>query len=662
MSALAVGIVLSLVGCSMGPPLVLPEQELPPAFQNASPEKFRTPPDLPEEGLPEEGYRETAAAESPPSDPAMPAPSYEWWREFGVEELNRLVKRGLSNGHSLKAAMQRIAQAEAQAGVPAGALLPSMQVTGKDQIDSLTEGLRSRGKDKRTSQRTYQLSLTTSYEIDAWGKNSATVEAALATAQASIYDMEAISITFVADVVSTYFQYLETCDRIAIAQRNIANMDRVLTTVIKREAVGEGNNVEVEQQNTALAQARAVVPPLRLQRVQLQSKLATLIGELPDSLTLRETSLNAAHLPRVPVIMPSELMARRPDIRKAEANLASSNASIRAATGKLMPSFSLSAETGYGSAYLGTLLSPAAFFYSLAANLSATLFDNGKTRSEITYNEAVYAERVEAYRQTIIDAVRDVNDAFAAVYLWEEQEKAQKEAREHAVNAYELGLLGMNIGSNDYLTVLDAQRIQHDTEDALASTRYERLDAAVSLFRSLGGGAVEYRSDGDAKPDTRGDAAPPSPSPSPSSSPSPLPAGTTEPRLFDTAEPPPDMPEPQRPDTLETPADTQEPPPQRVRPVPELPVIGERRAYYIQIASLALQRSVNEARRIAELHDLPLVIDPVEIRGRKFQRIRSGPFASKEEAQDVMNKINDLFRVKGIIVTVTGPEGRDGAM
>lgn len=122
------------------------------------------------------------------------------------------------------------------------------------------------------------------------------------------------------------------------------------------------------------------------------------------------------------------------------------------------------------------------------------------------------------------------------------------------------------------------------------------------------------------------------------------------------------MPEPQRPDTLETPADTQEPPPQRVRPVPELPVIGERRAYYIQIASLALQRSVNEARRIAELHDLPLVIDPVEIRGRKFQRIRSGPFASKEEAQDVMNKINDLFRVKGIIVTVTGPEGRDGAM
>jgi NodT family efflux transporter outer membrane factor (OMF) lipoprotein len=483
-SALAAGLALS--ACSLQSNQPIPQLEVPASFQNATKPLESMAPSTD----PQQTSAPAAAAVPAPPVEGLPDPSSRWWRDFDSAELNELVDRTLTNNHDLKAAVHRIAQAEAQAGVQAGSLLPTFGLSGSGSNQSPDGGVGTRyttnpaGKNSRL----YQVGFTASYEFDFWGKNRAAEDSALAAAQSSLYDREALSITLVGQVVTAYLQYLASCDRLVVAHRNVDNMNHVLTVVKQRQAIGAGANIEIRQQATALAQAQATIPPLALQREQLRTQLAILLGELPGSFTLKADTLKSLKIPALPNALPSELLARRPDLRRAEANLVAADANIAQARAQLLPSFSLTAQRGVGAPWMSALLSPTAYFYSLTASVAQTIFDNGKSLSQIQYSKEVYGERVENYRQALLTALREVENALAGVRLTDDLGLATHDAYTQAVDAYDLSQKAFHIGNADYLTILDVERSRYQTEDNMVQADFERLNAMSTLYQSLGGG------------------------------------------------------------------------------------------------------------------------------------------------------------------------------
>jgi NodT family efflux transporter outer membrane factor (OMF) lipoprotein len=429
-----------------------------------------------------------AQAQAAPIAAVGPSRPADWWRLFGSAELNRLEEVALVNNHDLRAAVARVQQAEAGAGIAAAPLLPSLNLNGRGQATAPNGGVGNRVPlPDGNSQRLYQIGVVASYEIDFWGKNRAAMESALASVQSSIYDRETVAMTLTADIASSYIQYLALADRLTVAVSNVQNVTEVLATVQKRFAIGEGSEIEVQQQATALAQARAVVPQIALAKEQVRSRIATLIGVNPDQLNLTGASLVGLSLPPAPRAVPSLLLAQRPDLRKAEFDLVASNADIAAARGRLLPSFTLSAETGYGANYLTAVFTPVGWYSILASSISGVLFDNGKSISDIELRKAVSSERSEAYRQRVLTALQDVEDALANVRLSADVEAAQQAALERATRAYELAQMGLQLGTSDYLTILETERTRYQIEDARVQARLDRMSAAVTLFRSLGG-------------------------------------------------------------------------------------------------------------------------------------------------------------------------------
>ena len=488
-------LVCGCAACSVQPDYVRPAQQLPEKFRNAPVTRAAEPRSRDDDGknIGNSGIYPGGApapAPGPASPPTLVAPRSAWWTAFRSSELDRLVEKTIQNNHDLAAAVHRVAQAKAQAGMAGAALLPQMQFNAQTQANAPKNGLASQFEyPQKQSQRQYQMSVGIGYELDLWGKNRSAEAAALAQVEASEYDREALALSLTAEVVQAYFQYLVACDRVMAAENNLANMTRVLDTVEKRHTIGEGARVEVMQQRTALAQARAALPPLQINREQTRDLIALLTGELPETLELTGHSLVDLATPGLPEVMPSALLERRPDIRRDEANLIAANAGIGIARGKLLPSFDLTGQRGIASPYLSALMSPAGYFFLIAGNISATLFDAGKSLDEIDLNKEIFAERTETYRQTVLGALKDVEDALIAVRLTEEQERHQAEAFANAQAAHRMSREAFQMGTSDYLTVLDTERTLYQNEDARAQSRYDHVTATVALFRSLAGGA-----------------------------------------------------------------------------------------------------------------------------------------------------------------------------
>ncbi|MBI5165062.1 MAG: efflux transporter outer membrane subunit [Magnetospirillum sp.] len=455
---LAAAAVAVLPACNLTPDYEAPQQELGAGFRNSG------------------GESELAA---PPS---------RWWESFNSDELNALVAEALANNHDIKAATARIAQAEAKTGVATSALLPTLKAEAINKASGPRAGIAARTTSPEgKSENLHQYGLSASYELDVWGKNRASRESALASARSNVFDREVIAITLVSDVVTTYFQYLQAKDREAVARSNIENMSKGLEAVRERARIGEGTDVELAQQRHALAQAEALLPPIRQQAAFALDKLALLLGKPPSALELKSASLDDLQIPRLSPGMPSDLLTRRPDIRKAEASLQSANADIGVARASMLPSFSLTGERGYGAQTHDILLSPMSIYWSLASNVTATIFDFGKSSAQIDQARAKYDELVANYQKTIISSLRDVEDALAAIRFSQDHVTAQQAVIDSAHEAHALSQESFNLGMLDYMTLLDTERSQYQAEEGMVQARFDRLSAAVSLFKAVGG-------------------------------------------------------------------------------------------------------------------------------------------------------------------------------
>lgn len=405
-------------------------------------------------------------------------PELDWWRGFGSTELTTLMEEAQIVNLDIAAATARIQQADAQARVTGAALLPF--VTADAQAS------RSRASGREFS--TYSTSLSASYEIDFWGKNRDATLAAEELVTASKFDRDVVALTTLAAVANAYFQVLTAQDRIRIATNNIASAQRIYDAIKQRLDVGTGTDLDLAQQESVLASQKASVPPLRQTLAQNINVLATLVARPPESINVAGGSLRRITLPRVTPGLPSELLIQRPDIRRQEANLASTTANVGSARAQFFPSIQLTGQGGYQSAALASLFTPQAAFFNLAAGATQPIFDGARIQSNFDLQKARQDEALQTYRKTVVSAFADVDNALIALRQTSDRLRLQTAVVSASRRAFDLAEQRLRAGTTDIVTVLNTQLTLFQAEDSLAQIRLQRFQAIVSLYQALGGG------------------------------------------------------------------------------------------------------------------------------------------------------------------------------
>jgi outer membrane protein, multidrug efflux system len=422
------------------------------------------------------------------ANPAVPEwPAIDWWRGFQSPDLDGYIGEAEAANDDLRAAIARVEEADAQRRIALAPLLPAVGVSADA----------SRGRQPVATSPVYQTSndfnplVTASYELDFWGKNRAGYEAAAYTEKASRYDRKTVELTVLSGVATTYFQTLELRDRLRIAERNLGNANHVLRGLRLEQKAGTATALDVAQQETVVDTVNATIPPLREQLRQSEDALAILVGSTPEAVAVTRGQLDDIALPQVRPGLPSDLLARRPDVAEAEAQLIAANANIGAARAAFFPSISLTANGGYESAALATLLTPASRVWLIGANLAQPIFQGGAILGQYRYSQARYRELLADYHKAVISAFANVEDALIAVQQTADQVARQQQATEQARRAYRFADVQMHAGTINVLTLLSTETALFSAEDALAQAKFAQLQALVSLYQALGGGWQE---------------------------------------------------------------------------------------------------------------------------------------------------------------------------
>ena len=420
---------------------------------------------------------------TPPPASAAEWPANGWWQGFGSEDLNSLITQAQHANDDLRAAIARVRQADAERRIAGAPLLPQvgLEATATRAREPVNGVGFVTGND-------FNPLLTASYELDFWGKNRAALAAATATAQASRFDRTTVELSVVAGVAGTYFQALELRDRLDIASANLENATRVLDGLKLEQRAGLVTALDVAQQETEVATVNATIPPLKQQLRQALDALAILIGSTPETVAVTHGTLDALSQPQVRPGLPSELLARRPDVAEAEAQLISANANIQAARAAFFPSISLTANGGYESGTLQNLLQPGNRVWSIGAGLTQPIFQGGALIGQYRFSKARYEELLADYHKAVISAFANVEDALIAVQQTEELVRREQEAAAQAERAYRYAQAQMHAGTINILTLLSTETALFSARDALAQAKYAHLQALVSLYQALGGG------------------------------------------------------------------------------------------------------------------------------------------------------------------------------
>lgn len=426
-----------------------------------------------------------------PRNPDAALPSVVWWRGFRSRELTDLIEEALTSNFDIAIAVARIVQADAQSRIVGATLLPIVDLNGSAirSVSSRTTGSGGGGGGGGSSPRTtYSASFSASYEIDFWGKNRAALRAAEELAVASRFDREVVALTTIVAVANSYFLVLAAHDRLNIARGNLEAATRVFDLIKQRFDVGTASALDVAQQESVVAQQRASIPPLEQILRQSIATLAVLIGRTPESVRIRAGSMSQIAIPPVTPGLPSDLIGQRPDIRSAEAQLASINADVHNARAQFFPSIRLTGDGGYASAALRTLVRPESVFFDLAAGLVQPVLDGGRIAGNFDLQKGRQDEFLQGYRRSIVNGFADVERALIAVQQTAKRVQLQRDVVASTRRAFEISETRLREGTIDLITVLTTQTALFQAQDLLAQAQLERLNAVVSLFQALGGG------------------------------------------------------------------------------------------------------------------------------------------------------------------------------
>jgi outer membrane protein, multidrug efflux system len=422
-------------------------------------------------------------------------PQAAWWKGFGSDELNGLIVTAQKNNFDIEAAVAEVMQARANAEVAGSALFPQVDLSGSGTRNGGPVSATGSGHTVRETYNSFGLELDASYQLDLFGKNQDALRAADQAVKASRFAQQNVALTITSNVATTYMTVLALRERIAIAQSNLEAAKRVLAITQAKVTNGVSSQLDLAQQQAVVAQVEAEVPALRQQERATLFSLAVLLGRPPEGFDVKGQNLNGITAPVVQPGLPSALLARRPDVAEAEANLASAHANVDAARAAFFPQIGLTGSGGYASAAIGSLFNGSNLAWSVGGSLLQTVFDGGQLQGELRLNKGEQLQMIATYRKAVVSAFSDVETALSNVSNYTLQETFLTQEVKAAGNAFRISELQYREGITDLLSVLQAQQTLFTAQDALAQAKLARIDADIGLYQVLGGGWTERAKD-----------------------------------------------------------------------------------------------------------------------------------------------------------------------
>lgn len=424
-----------------------------------------------------------AAAIDPPvawrtALPATGQAEAEWWNSFGDPVMARLVEAARATNTDVQVAIARIEEARANEAASRAALLPTLGV-GVD--GAYRRDVSAFGKPQESV--VAQPAFRAGYEVDLFGKNRARIDAASAGTATREAEKEAAQLSVAGATASGYIALLALDARATVLEETLRSREQARKFARDRARVGYTSQLEQRQAEAEYEAAAQQIPAVRAQIARQENALSVLTGVLPQAIQPRG-SLERLVMPPLPMVLPSELLRRRPDVAAAEYRIAAADAQLRAARAQFLPSLNLAASGGLA---LSSLLNDPITVWSLGASILAPIFQGGRLTAQLDAATAQRDQAAWAYRGTALNAFREVEDRLATLAGLQEQEEsierqrgAVADALRHATNRYQAGY-------SPYIDQIDAQRALLGVEQAIIQSRADQLQAAVGLFQALGG-------------------------------------------------------------------------------------------------------------------------------------------------------------------------------
>ena len=448
-----------LAGCAVGPDYQRPDSTLP------------------------ERYSQTEAAPAVRAEaPVNPT----WWMLFGDAGLNALVTQALDINQDLQAAIARLEAADAYAREINAAYYPAIGLDAastRNRASGETFNGRNSGSAIYNNRRA---ALSLSYEIDLWGRIRRQNEAAGADALASRFASDSVRLTLIGQVASEYLALRSHDAEVAVSQETVTSRENTLRIVRARLEAGSASALELAQAENSLATAQSQLSQLKRLRALSENQIALLTGQPGLRIPANLTPLPLPPVP--PAGLPSTLLEARPDVRQAEETLIAANARIGVAKAAYFPAISLTGAYGSESAALSNLFTAPATIWSAVLGLSMPIFNAGLTGARVDQASAGQKEMLANYRKTMQTAFKEVNDALVSLRELADEETANIAQLDSARRSLKLSQARYEAGYVGFLEVLDAQRTTNIAELTYLNSRKNRLNAAVDLFKALGGG------------------------------------------------------------------------------------------------------------------------------------------------------------------------------
>ena len=418
----------------------------------------------------------------------------DWWKNFHDPELDSLIERAVLSNYDLHIAQARVREARAQYGVAAADLWPTVDASGSYARDRQSQNQPLMGAlpvpASLFENNVYQSGFDASWELDVFGGKRRAKEAAGAQVAASEFDRRDVLVTLLGDVARNYVDLRGYQQRLVIANENIVTQEKALAITRDRFEKGLASDLDVQQASTVLANTRAEVPTLERSSAASIHRLEVLLGRQPGMLEpeLARAAPIPAQPPLVPVGLPSELLLRRPDVRRAERQLAAATANIGVAKADLFPKFYLTGSAGYESISASDWFAGASRLWSVGPTVQWRIFDAGRIRARVKAQDARQEEALASYEQTVLTAFEEVENGLVAYA----KEQTRRRSLQEAVTSSQKSLDTANKlyanGLADFLRVLDAERSLYQAQDALAQSDRTVSANLVSLYKALGGG------------------------------------------------------------------------------------------------------------------------------------------------------------------------------
>jgi NodT family efflux transporter outer membrane factor (OMF) lipoprotein len=422
-----------------------------------------------------------------------------WWREFNDPLLDSLVERAVKSNLDLRIAEARIREARGALGVAGAGLWPTVDVSGsytrnrasENAVGSPSQGaVAAPGGGRQLEQNLFKSGFDSGWEIDIFGGARRRVEAAEANVEASVEERRGVLVTLLGDVAKNYIDLRGFQRRLAVAQQNLRAQQETLSITKVRFDAGLASDLEVAQAEGQVGATAAQIPILQSGLKQALYRLDVLLGAQPGALSTEFA--NEAPIPALPpqarVGLPVDLLRRRPDIRRAERQLAAATAQVGAATADLYPKLSLLGTFGLQSISASDWFTGQSRFWSIGPTISWPVFDAGKIRANIEIRNAQQEQALRLYEKSVLIALEDVENALAN--YGNEQTRyrslidavtANRRTVQMATELYTRGLI-------PFLDVLDAQRSLYAAENDLTQSEAIMASNLVALYKALGGG------------------------------------------------------------------------------------------------------------------------------------------------------------------------------